>query len=534
MTGQDRNARSVSGTRSPVLARNGMVCTSQPLASAAGLRILQQGGNAVDAAIAAAAVLNVVEPHMTGIGGDAFAIVYWSKTGELHGLNASGRSPQRMTLEYLRQKGHRYMPGTGVDAVTVPGAYDGWCALLGKFGNLELPQILGPAIEYAESGFPVSEIISNQWAVQAEKLSGNEWAARTFLFDGKPPVHGQVARNPYLAATLRRLAAGGRSAFYQGEIANKIARAIQKQGGVLTTEDLAAQAAEWVKPISVHYQGYDLFELPPNGQGLAALIMLNILKGYDLKSWGQNSADYLHHLVEAKKLAFADRDHYISDPRFVEIPLEKLLSESYASARRKLIDPVRARAEYEPGLSERSDTIYLTVVDKEGNTISFINSLFSAFGSGIVAEDTGICLQNRGSSFRLDESSENRIEPGKRPLHTIIPAMVLKDENPYFSYGVMGGDNQPQAHVQVFLNLIEFGMNVQEAGEASRFRHTGGDLGLESGIDFGIRRQLSLQGHRVVTMVDSYGGYQGIVIDPETGVLMGGSDPRKDGCAMGW
>jgi gamma-glutamyltranspeptidase/glutathione hydrolase len=393
---------------------------------------------------------------------------------------------------------------------------------------------LAPAIEYAAGGYPVSEIIANQWAAQTEKLRRNDWANKTFLFGGRPPVHGQVVKNPYLAATFRMLASGGRDAFYQGEVAQKIAQAIQDEGGVLTTDDLAAQAAEWVEPISVQYKGYDLFELPPNGQGLAALIMLNILKGYDLTSWGQNTAEYLHHLVEAKKLAFADRDQYISDPEFVKIPLEKLLSESYASERRKLIDPHRARAEYEPGLSERSDTIYLTVVDRDHNAISFINSLFSAFGSGIVAKDTGICLQNRGSSFRLDTSSWNRIEPRKRPLHTIIPAMVLREGKPYFTYGVMGGDNQPQAHVQVFLNLIEFGMNVQEAGEASRFRHTGGELGLESGIDFGIRRQLALRGHRVVTMVDSYGGYQGILIEPETGVLMGGSDPRKDGCAMGW
>jgi gamma-glutamyltranspeptidase/glutathione hydrolase len=301
----------------------------------------------------------------------------------------------------------------------------------------------------------------------------------------------------------------------------------------MSAKDLADHKSEWVKPISVHYKGYDFYELPPNGQGLVALEMLNILEGYDLKAWGHNSADYLHHLVEAKKLAFADRDFFITDPDFAKIPLDRLLSKSYAAERRKLISPDHARAEY-PVTAEKGDTVYLTVVDKDHNAVSFINSLYNEFGSGIVAGDTGICLQSRGSSFRLDDVSWNRIEPHKRPMHTLIPAMVLRDGKPYFSFGVMGGDNQPQAHVQVFLNLVEFGMNVQEAGEAPRFRHTGGQLGLESGIGPEVRRQLSLMGHRIVLMNDSYGGYQGILIDPRTGVLMGGSDPRKDGCAMGW
>ncbi len=534
MSGQDRNARSISGTRSPVLARNGMICTSQPLATAAGLRVLQEGGNAVDAAIAAAAVLTVVEPMMTSAGGDVFAIVYWNKKGELAGLNASGRSPYGMTLEYLKKKGYTSMPQEGVDAITVPGAVDGWFSMIEKYGTLKMDRILAPAIEYADHGFPVSEIISNQWDEQAAKLARDPWAAKTYLPNGKPPGHGEIAYNKNLAATYRQIAAGGRNSFYEGSIGARIVEAIQAKGGVLSAKDLADHKAEWVKPISVNYKGYDFYELPPNGQGLVALEMLNILEGYDLKSWGHNSADYLHHLIEAKKLAFADRDFYITDPDFARIPLNRLLSKDYAAERRKLISPSHARPQFPPGASEQSDTVYLTVVDKDHNAVSFINSIFSEFGSGIVAGDTGICLQNRGASFKLDTASWNRIEPHKRPMHTLIPAMVLRNGKPFFSFGVMGGDNQPQGHVQVFLNLVEFGMNVQEAGEAPRFRHTGSQVGLESGIGADVRRLLTLMGHRIVVMNDSYGGFQGILIDPVTGVLMGGSDPRKDGCAMGW
>jgi len=532
--GQDRNARSVSGSRSPVLARNGMVCTSQPLATAAGLRILQQGGNAVDAAVAAAAVLNVVEPMMTGIGGDVFALVYWSKTGELAGLNASGRAPYAMDLEYMKKKGYDRFPEHGPDTVTVPGALDGWVALVERFGRLKMEQVLATAIEYAENGFPVSEIIVNQWTSEIDLLRKDEWAAKTYLVNGRAPSHGEIVSNKNLGGTFRKIAAAGRKAFYEGEIAEKIVRAVRAKGGVLSARDLAEYKSEWVQPISVNYKGYDVYELPPNGQGLTALIMLNILEGLDLKAWGHNSADYLHHLVEAKKLAFADRGRYIADPGFARIPLERLLSKSYAAARRKLIQPEKAAEEYKPGEMEQSDTVYLTVADKDHNVVSFINSLSSMWGSGIVAGDAGICLQNRGALFSLDPKSWNKVEPHKRPLHTIIPAMVMKDNRPYFSFGVMGGDNQPQGHVQVFLNLVEFGMTVQEAGEAPRFRHTAGRLGLESGIGPEVRRILDLRGHTVVTMTDGYGGFQGILIDPKTGVLMGGSDPRKDGCAMGW
>lgn len=534
MAGYDRHARNPGGSRSPVLARRGMVCTSQPLATAAGLRMLQAGGNAVDAALTAAAVLHVVEPHMTGIGGDVFALVYWSATGEVAGLNASGRSPASMDWHYLRKKRYSRMPQSGIDAVTVPGALDGWIMLLERFGSRNLAEILAPAIEYAEEGFPVSEIIANQWAEHVAKLGNDTWAAATFLIDGRAPAHGEIFANPNLARSLRLLAEQGRKAFYEGEIAEKIAAAAASKGGVLTASDMAEHRGRWVVPLSTCYKGYDVYELPPNGQGLAVLQMLNILEGFDLRTWGHNSADYLHHLIEAKKLAFADRDLYIGDPEFSEAPVDRLLSKSYAAERRRLIDPRRARQCGRPGDAEEGDTVYLAAVDAQGNAVSFINSLFGPFGSGIVAGDTGICLQNRGSAFVFDEHSPNCVGPRKRPLHTIIPAMVMRDGKPYFVFGVMGGDNQPQGQVQVLLNLVEFGMTVQEAGEAPRFRHTGGELGLESGVGAQVRRELALRGHKPVTLLDGYGGYQGILIDPCNGVLAGGSDPRKDGCAMGW
>ena len=348
------------------------------------------------------------------------------------------------------------------------------------------------------------------------------------------PQHANIVSNKNLGATFRKIASGGRDAFYHGEIAEKIAGAIRENGGVMAASDLAEHKSQWVKPISTNYKGNDVYELPPNGHGMAVLQMLNIVEGYDLKAMGHNSGEYLHTLVEAKKLAFADRAHYIADPDFAKIPLDKLLSKPYAAERRKLVDPNKAAEDYPAGNAERGDTVYLTVVDKDHNVVSFINSLFDLFGSGIVAGDTGICLQNRGAGFTLDPNSWNRVEPRKRPLHTLIPGMVLRDGKPYLSFGVMGGDNQPQGHTQVLLNIFEFGMNVQEAGEAPRFRHTGGKLGLESSISPEARRILTMKGHEVVTMNDAYGGFQGIMIDPKTGVLMGGSDPRKDGCAIGW
>ncbi len=532
--GYRRNARRSNGSRSPVLARNGMVSTSQPLATAAGLRLLQQGGNAVDAAVAAAAVLGVVEPMMTGVGGDVFALVFWSKTGDLIGLNASGRAPARMTAQYLRGKGYTQMPAAGVDTITVPGAVDGWCSLLERFGSLSPERIFSPAIEYAEKGFPVSEVISNLWRDEEEKLRLDGHAAATYLPHGKAPLHGEIASNPHLGGTLRLIASGGRGSFYRGKIAQSIAEAVRAAGGVLTAEDMAEHRSEWVRPISSRYKEYELQELPPNGQGLAALEMLNLLRGFPLRSMGHNSAEYLHLMVEAKKLAFADRDKYVADPDFARIPVDMLLSERYAAERRKHITPDRAQPEYAPGDARAGDTVYLAVVDGERNAVSFINSLFGAFGSGIVAGDTGICLQSRGAGFKLDDHSWNRVEPRKRPLHTIIPAMVTRDGKPCFVFGVVGADNQPQAHVQVFLNLVEFGMNVQEAGEAARFRHTEGQLALEPGVGADVRQILTARGHNITPLIDDFGGYQGILIDTDTNVLMGGSDPRKDGCALGW
>jgi gamma-glutamyltranspeptidase/glutathione hydrolase len=521
-------------TRSAVLARNGMVATSQPLAVQAGLRILQQGGNAIDAAVATAAVLNVVEPMSTGIGGDMFAIVYMAKTRELAGLNGSGRSGFAASLDFFIRQGLKAMPATGVHSVSVPGAADGWETLLKKYGTMSLAQVLEPAIDYAEKGFPVSEVIAASWEQSVEKLKAHSDTASTYLVEGRAPRVGEIFVQANLANSLRKIASGGSDAFYRGAIAQEIVASLQKLGGQLTTRDFAEHRSTWVKPVSTIYRGIRLYELPPNGQGIAALEMLNILEGFDLKSLGHNSAEYLHLLVEAKKLAFADRDAYYADPDKVKVPVEKLISKEYGERQRGRIDVNKAGKAVTPGLLEQGDTIYLTVVDKDRNCVSFINSLFHGFGSGIVAGKTGICLQNRGALFSLDPKHPNRLEPHKRPFHTIIPAMAFKNEKPWLVFGVMGGDMQPQGHVQVLINMVDFGMNVQLAGEAARFRDLEEGLALESEIGAEVRRRLIDKGHKIVWLVGEFGGYQAIMIDPDTGVLMGGSDPRKDGCVAGW
>ncbi|MEW5979140.1 MAG: gamma-glutamyltransferase [Acidobacteriota bacterium] len=530
----DRPAGALHQTRSAVLAQNGLVSTSQPLAAQAGLQILMQGGNAIDAAVATAAVLNVVEPMSTGIGGDMFAMVYWSKTGELVGLNGSGRSGYQASIDFFRQKGMSSIPMTGIYSISVPGAVDGWETLLKKYGTMSLAEVLHPAIEYAEQGFPVSEVIADSWSESVAKLQGNLDAARTYLIGGRPPQVGEIFKQPNLAATFRMIAAGGSHAFYRGDIARDIVASLQDLGGQLTLKDFADHHSTWVRPVSATYRGVRLYELPPNGQGIAALQMLNILEGFDLKALGHNSAAFLHLLIEAKKLAFADRDAYYADPDKVDVPVDKLISREYAAQRRKLIDPNRAASSVSPGLLEQGDTVYLTVVDKDRNCVSFINSLFHGFGSGVVAGNTGVCLQNRGALFSLDPKHPNRLEPHKRPFHTIIPAMAFKDEKPWLVFGVMGGDMQPQGHVQVLVNLVDFGMNVQLAGEAPRFRHFEEGIALESGIGETVRRELVSKGHRIVPGSGGFGGYQAILIDPTSGVLMAGSDPRKDGCAVGW
>ena len=531
----DRPAEGAKLGRSPVLASRGMVATSQPLAAAAGLRVLQDGGNAIDAAIATAAVLNVVEPMMCGIGGDLFALVYQAESDELYGLNATGRAGSKASAQAMRDSGHERMPGAGILAVTVPGALDGWEELRSRFGTQSLKDLLAPAIHYAENGFPVSQIIATDWAIAEDKLSRHPAAAKNYLTDGRAPRHGELFKSPDLARTFRLIAEHGSEVFYEGEIASAIATFIEAEGGTVTLDDLANHDSEWVEPISTTYKDATIYTIPPNSQGFVALEMLNILEGYDLASMGHNSVDYLHLLIEAKKLAFADRDAYLADPSKARIPLERLLSKRYAAERRKLIDRDRAAREVEPGSMDPTETVYLTVVDDERNVVSLIYSIFSSFGSGLVVPDTGITLQNRGTGFSLEPGHPNELAPGKRALHTNMPGMVFKNGKPWLSYGVMGGGMQPQGHTQVLLNMFEFGMNVQEAGEMARFRHfQGRNVGLESGIGADVRQGLILKGHRPQTSMGAYGGYQAIRIDWENGVLIGGSDIRKDGAAVGY
>jgi len=544
----DRPAGNTRGTRSAVLARNGVIATSQPLATGAGLRVLQSGGNAIDAAVAAAAVLSVVEPTMNGPGGDLFAIVYSAKDRKVHGLNASGRAPAAATLDEFKKRNLQRIPLRGELSVSVPGVVDGWNELLTKYGTRTLAQTLEPAIGYARDGYAVSEIIAWQWKQVESMLAHDPNAARVFLPGGKAPAPGDVFKNPALAASLEQIAKGGRDVFYKGAIASAIADDMQRRHGLITSKDLADHHADWVEPLSTTYRGYQVLELPPNTQGVAALEMLNILEGFDLKSLGHNSAAYLHTLVEAKRIAFADRGAWIGDPSSTPPKaIEQMLSKEYAAARRKEISPDKAAAEYRPLSIEgrstpeagedpagRGDTVYLTAADSEGNVVSLIQSLYETFGSGIVAGDTGIVLHDRGNLFTLTPGHPNQLAPGKRPFHTLIPAMVLKDGAPWLSFGVMGGDMQAQGHAQVLANLIDFGMNIQEAGEAPRFRDSNNGLALESPFSAEARAGLAARGHHVIDGRDAFGGFQGILIDPKTHVLMAGSDPRKDGMAAGW
>jgi gamma-glutamyltranspeptidase/glutathione hydrolase len=542
---QDKNSLPrVKPGRSVVRSQHAMVATSQPLASQVGLDVLKRGGNAVDAAIAMAAMLNVTEPMMTGIGGDAFMLVYWSKTKELKGLNASGRAPRALSLDYFAKRQTTQMPTQmpqfGMESITVPGAFDGWVTLLEKYGTMKLADLLEPAIDCAEHGFPVMEKTAEDWNAEVAKLKKTPAAATNYLIEGRAPRAGEIFRQPNLARTLRTLARGGRDAFYKGEIARAIADYCEKNGGFISLADLAAQKSDWVEPISTNYRGYTVYEIPPNGQGLTALLTLNILEGFDLAALSAQPDRYYHTLIEATKLAFADRNRYIADPAFSKVPVAELLSKDYAAKRRALIDPNRALDSPPPGgINVGSDTTYFTVVDKDGNAVSFINSLFDAFGSGIVAGDTGIVLQNRGSSFSLDQAHPNHLEPGKRPFHTIIPAMVFKDNKLFMSFGVMGGGIQPQGHVQVLVNIIDLGMGLQQAIDAPRYRYMNGrDVLLEDEIPATVINQLIALGHRRASppgiLRSSMGGGQAIMIDPVNGTLMGASDPRKDGLALGY
>ncbi|MDE3154898.1 MAG: gamma-glutamyltransferase [Acidobacteriota bacterium] len=546
----DRPAPNPRSTRSVVMARRGVVATSQPLASAAGLRVLMEGGNAVDAAVTAAAVLSVVEPSMNGLGGDLFAIVYDPASRSLRGLNASGRSARAASADDLRARGCDRVPEHGALSVSVPGVVDGWAQLLARGGTIPFSRALAPAIEYARHGFPVAEIVGAEWQKAEAFLAADPHAAKTFLPAGRAPRPGEIFANPRLAASLEQLALDGPVAFYRGALAQTIVADLQQRGSLLDARDFAETHADWVEPLRTTYRGYEVCEMPPNTQGLTALEMLNILEGDDVRTLGHNSAACLHLLIEAKRIAFADRDAYIADPAFVPPSvIETLLSKSYAAARRREIDPRRAARSYAPAAlpdrsgapggptvegRDRGDTVYLTVADGQGHVVSLIQSIFNSFGAGIVAGDTGIVLHNRGSLFSLQPGHPCEIGPHKRPMHTIIPAMVLRDGRPWLSFGVMGGDLQPQGHVQVLANLIDFGMNVQEAGEAARARSLAAGVALESGIPSDVRAALAAMGHTLVESPGGFGGYQGILIDPETGVLMGGSDPRKDGAAMGW
>ena len=539
-TAQKKSTLHLKPGRSVVRAQHGMVASSQPLASQVGLDVLKRGGNAADAAIAMAAMLNVTEPMMTGIGGDAFAIVYWSKTKELKGLNASGRASRSLTRDYFAKKNLKSIPNGGMEAVTVPGAFDGWVALVEKYGTMKMADLLAPAIAYAENGFPVMEKTAEDWQAELRKLQRTPAATANYLVDGRAPRAGEIFRQPNLARTLRTLANGGRDAFYKGEIARAIVDYCKKNGGFITMEDLAATKSDWVELISTNYRGYTVYEIPPNGQGLTALLALNILEGFDLSTLSAQPARYYHTMIEAMKIAFADRNRYIADPGFAKVPVAELLSKSYASKRRSLINSEKALDSVPPGdLNLGSDTTYLSVVDKDGNAVSFINSLFDAFGSGVVAGDTGIVLQNRGTGFSLDPDHPNRLEPGKRPFHTIIPAMVFKDGQLFMSFGVMGGAIQPQGHVQVLVNIIDLGMDLQEAIDAPRFRFmTGKNVLFEDELTAPVIEKLIAMGHVRATppgvLRSSMGGGQAIMIDPATKTLMGASDPRKDGMALGY
>jgi gamma-glutamyltranspeptidase/glutathione hydrolase len=521
--------------RSTVYAPRGAVAASQPLASAAGLEILQMGGNAIDAAVAAAAVLNVTEPHMTGMGGDMFAILWSAEEGRLVGLDASGRAGSAISAEELRSRGHERMPGSGPEAVTVPGALSGWVALLERYGSLTLAEVLAPAIRVAEEGFPVTPIIARQWQAVAEDLAEDAGAATTFLIDGeRPPEAGEWFANPDLAKSFRSIAEEGPAVFYGGHLGQRVVDGLRELGGFLTIEDLRDHTPEWVDPISVDFRGYTIWELPPSGQGVAALQMMKMLEPFDLAGMGHNSAEYLHHLIEAKKLAYADLARYVADRDHMEIPAEALISDEYVARRRAEIDPRQAAERPEPGAAvTQSETIYLSAADAQGNMISFINSLYSAFGARVVVPGTGIALQNRGAGFTLEEGHPNQVAPGKRPFHTIIPGFVSRDGEPWMAFGLMGGAMQPQGHTQMLLNMLVFGMDAQTAIDAARFRHFSGlTVAVEAAVPQDVRDALEALGHEVIERsTDSFGGAQA-VIRLNRG-WAAGSDPRKDGMAVG-
>ena len=545
----DRPFGKFFATRSVVAAKNGMAATSHPLATQTAVAILRAGGSATDAAIAANAVLGLVEPTGCGVGGDLFAIVWDARARKLAGLNASGRSPQGLSLEALHAMGLEQIPPHGPLPVSVPGAVDGWFALHETYGQLPMADVLAPAIGYARQGVPVAEIIAGYWAQDAELLADFPGFADLYLPGGRAPRAGESFANPYLADTYQALAEGGRAAFYEGRIARRIDEFMRANGGYLRYEDLAAHHSNWIEPVSTCYRGYDVWEIPPNNQGIAVLQMLNLLEGYDIAALGPQNPEYLHLFIEAKKLAFEDRARFYADPDHAHVPVEQLISKSYALERRRLLNPQRASRELaygEPELLNVGDTVYLTVADSAGNMVSLIQSNFRGFGSGMTVADLGFGFQDRGELFSLDPGHPNVYAPGKRPFHTIIPAFVTRDGEPLLSFGVMGADMQPQGHVQIIVNLIDFGMNVQEAGDAARLRHEGsssptgskmrdgGTVLLESGFGNDVVTELAHRGHAVARARDGFGGYQAIQWDAVQRAYFGASESRKDGQAAGY
>jgi len=556
----DRVVGAPWATRSPVLAVNGMAATSHPLASQVAIDILQEGGSALDAAVAANAAIGLMEPTGNGIGGDLFAIVWDPKTKKLYGLNGSGRSAQGQTLAQLQEKigDVTQIPNWGTPPVTVPGTVDAWFELHEKFGKLPMKQNLAPAINYAREGFPVTEVIAYYMDIYQKRYERLHKAGEieeianyqsTFLIDGKAPVEGQVFKNPDLANTLAKIAEGGRDAFYKGDIAKTIDTYFKRIGGPLRFKDFAEHTSTWVDPVAINYRGYDVWELPPNGQGIAALQMLSVLKNFELGNMEHNGSDYLHLMTEAKKLAFEDRARFYADPDYVNIDLDYLLSDEYGAKRAELIDVNKAALEVDHGDPKliEGDTIYLTVADKDGMMVSLIQSNYRGMGTGLVADGLGFIFQNRGAQYSLTPGHPNVYEPGKRPFHTIIPAFITKDDKPFLSFGLMGGAMQPQGHAQMVSNIIDFGMNVQQAGDAARFHHKGstsptwegrmkdgGVLELESGISAAVVRALQKKGHKIHITSGPFGGYQAIMKDLKTGVYHGASEMRKDGQAQGY
>jgi gamma-glutamyltranspeptidase/glutathione hydrolase len=546
--GQDRMTGKSFVTRSEVIAQNAMAATSHPLATQIALEVMKAGGNAIDAAIAANAAIGLMEPTGNGMGGDLFAIIWDAKTQKLHGLNASGRSPKSLSLDYFKEQGLKSIPSYGPIPVSVPGAVDGWWEMHQKFGTAPWASLFDPAIHYARAGFPIPEYIAFYWQRGIDILGKYPNFMETFSIDGRKPEVGDVKTNPALANTFEKIAQGGRDAFYKGDIARTIDAFMKKQGGFLSYEDMASHSSEWIDPVSINYRGYEVWELPPNGQGIVALQMLNILEGYDFSKIPFGSAEHIHLFTEAKKLAFEDRAKYYADMDYYEAPIDWLISKEYAAQRRALIDPNRAARSVDagnPALRE-GDTIYMTVADAEGNMVSLIQSNYRGMGSGMVPDGLGFVLQNRGELFDLNEGQANTYAPGKRPFQTIIPAFMTKDGQPFLSFGVMGGAFQPLGHTQIVMNIVDFGMNIQEAGDAPRIDHAGsseptgekmqgpGYLLLEEGFGWEVIRALQNKGHSIRWGSGGYGGYQGIRYDPVRKIYFGASESRKDGQAAGY